>query len=347
MSDALPVRPFLQNLEAYTPGEQRAGEDIVKLNTNESPYPPAQAVIDAVADCARDLRTYPNPNADDLRAELAAYHNLSTDQILVGNGSDEILRLLVHAFVSPGDQIAITDPTYSLYQVLAASFDGASAIYPLDDQLSLSDDFINGGEALAFLPNPNPPLGTLFSSADIVRLCKGRNKGLVVIDEAYVDFAPSDTVGLLAELDNLAIVRTFSKSYSLAGMRVGYLLGQTELIACLMKIKDSYNLSHPAQVAARAAIQHRSVMQENVARIVEGREAARISLEALGYTVPESHGNFLFARHPQAAKHFAQLSARGIMVRYFDVDGLRDGMRITIGLPEEMQKLFAALKDIV
>jgi histidinol-phosphate aminotransferase len=200
---------------------------------------------------------------------------------------------------------------------------------------------------LSALPNPNPPIGTLYSRAQIAELCKARSDRLVVIDEAYVDFAPRDSVPLLHEYPNLAVTRTFSKSFSLAGMRIGYLLASPELITELMKIKDSYNLSHLAQVAGAAAIAGYSAMRENATKIIEERQALAQALSAMGYRVPESHGNFLFAFHPDARAHFLALHKRGILIRHFDTPGLRDGMRITIGTPRQMQALLDALREIL
>ncbi|MBN1865808.1 histidinol-phosphate transaminase [Candidatus Sumerlaeota bacterium] len=343
----LPLRPFLAKLHPYTPGEQRAGANIVKLNTNENPYPPATAVIDEVGRAAARLALYPDPVSDSLRRALAAYHGVHPEQILVGNGSDEILRLLVHATIDQGGKVAVVDPTYSLYPVLAAQFEGSTEIYPLVDRQRLPEEIFDGEEPILLLPNPNPPIGTLFSRAEIADLCRARPQTLVAIDEAYVDFARRDAVPLLAEFSNLAITRTFSKSFSLAGMRIGYVIADAALVAALMKIKDSYNLNHLAQVAAAAAIASAKEMERNCARIVETREWTVRELRALGYELPDSHANFVFAIRPDAGEHYAKLRERGILVRYFDTPVLRDGMRITIGTPEQMEILIAALKEIL
>ncbi|NQU43974.1 histidinol-phosphate transaminase [bacterium] len=347
MSPSLPLRPFLAKMDAYKPGEQLDGPRIVKLNTNENPYPPSPAVLTEIRSEAERLHLYPNPTSESLRRALAAYHGVELEQVLVGNGSDEILRLLIHAVVGPGQALGMVNPSYSLYPVLAKAFEGRTNYYPLIDLVRLPEDVFGGPEPIFILPNPNPPVGTLFTKAEIVRLCRERKGRMVVIDEAYVDFAQRDVVSLLVEFKNLVITRTFSKSFSLAGLRVGYLLGSTDLVAELMKIKDSYNMDRLSQVAAAAAVASVESMYRNRDRIVEERDRTAEELIRLGYRVPESHGNFLFAIHPRAAEHYSLLRQRGILVRYFDQEPLREGIRITIGTPEQMRALLAALKEIV
>ena len=318
MTPSLPFRPFLSELEAYKPGEQVDGGKIIKLNTNENPYPPSPGVLEEIEAGLHRLRLYPNPTSLALRRALAGYHGLDIEQVLVGNGSDEILRLLIQAFVGKGSKVAIVDPTYSLYPVLALQTEGEAEVYPLVNRESLSEPFFAGKEPLLILPNPNPPVGTLYSRAEIAKLCRARAGSLVVIDEAYVDFAPRDMVPLLWEFPNLAITRTFSKSFSLAGMRIGYLLGSAELIDGISKLKDSYNVNHLSQVAAAAAVAHVAEMQKHSDAIIETRNKTTESLRRMGYIVPESHGNFLFAIHPEAGRHYQELRKRHILVRYWD-----------------------------
>lgn len=344
---ALRLRPFLDSLEAYTPGEQLAGHGIVKLNTNENPYPPDPAVLAEIASAAGRLHLYPNPTCQPLRRALAAYHTLSIDQVLVGNGSDEILRLLIQAFIAPDKAIAVVEPSYSLYPVLSAWYEGTTTVYPLRNRQELPEELFGAPEPILLLPNPNPPLGTLFTRQEIARLCEERADRLVVIDEAYVDFATRDAVPLLGEYANLAITRTFSKSFSLAGARVGYVLASVELIAALMKIKDSYNVNLLSQVAAGAAIAAYPTMRANAGKIVAERVRTTEALRGLGYEVPESQGNFVFAIHPEARQHFEALRAVKILVRYFDAPLLRDGMRISIGMPEQMDRVIEVLTKAV
>lgn len=347
MTAKFPLRPFLEKMEPYTPGEQVNAPRVVKLNTNENPFPPSPAVLAEIQKTAERLHLYPNPTSEALRRALAGYHGVEPEQILVGNGSDEILRLLVHACIGPGQRIAAVEPSYSLFPVLAAEFEGKIQAYPLLDREKLPNDLFEGPEPLLFLPNPNPPLGTLFSRGEIARLCRDRANRLVVIDEAYVDFAPRDATPLLIEFSNLVITRTFSKSFSLAGARVGYMIGDAELVLQVGKLTDSYNVNRLSQAAAAAALGTSAVMRENRDRIVETRDKTAVALRKLGYRVPESHGNFLFAIYPDAKGHYQKLRERGILVRYFDRDGLRDGMRITIGSPDQMTRLLDALKEIL
>ncbi|HUT23233.1 MAG TPA: aminotransferase class I/II-fold pyridoxal phosphate-dependent enzyme, partial [Sumerlaeia bacterium] len=279
----IPLRSFLSGLEPYAPGEQPTGANFVKLNTNENPYPPPPAVIEAIAAASRRLHLYPNPASDALRRSLAAYHGVEPGQVLAGNGSDEILRLLVHAVISKGERIAVVAPSYSLYPVLSAFFEGGTETYPLVDREGLPEELFAGPEPLLLLANPNPPLGTFYSRAEIARLCRSRAPRLVVVDEAYVDFAPRDVVPLLAEFPNLAITRTFSKSFSLAGMRIGYLLAGSDLVREFMKIKDSYNLNHLAQVAAAAAIASAEHMRALRDEIIRTRAETTQALRELGY----------------------------------------------------------------
>jgi histidinol-phosphate aminotransferase len=347
MSPEFPIRPFIRKMEGYTPGEQPGGMDLVKLNTNENPYPPSKAVVEEVKHALRRVRLYPNPICDSLRRALAAYHGVEPEQILVGNGSDEILRLLIHAIIGEGDKIAVVDPTYSLYPVLAAAYGGETTVYPLENLEKLPPELFTGPEKLLFLPNPNPPIGTLYSRAEVAQLCRGRAKGMVAIDEAYVDFAPRDVVPLLFEFPNLVITRTFSKSFSLAGMRVGYLIGHADFVAELMKIKDSYNVGMLPQMAAAAAIASVGDMQAKREIIVETRAKTTQYLRELGYRVPDSHGNFVFASHPDARAHFKVLRERGILVRWFNHPLLQDGIRISIGTPEQMVRVIECLKECV
>jgi histidinol-phosphate aminotransferase len=347
MSETPKTRPLLDRLTPYTPGEQPTGTGVLKLNTNENPYPPPTAVIEEVrAATGERLRLYPNPTSESLRRALAAYHAVEPAQVLLGNGSDEILRLLVHAFVDPGQSIAMVDPSYSLYPVLSATFDGGTVTYPLKDLQGLPDTLFQSPEPLMFLPNPNPPIGTFYERSTIAELCRAREGKLLVIDEAYVDFAPRDMVPLLTEFPNLAISRTFSKSYSLAGMRIGYLLAHPDLIVNIAKIKDSYNLNALSQIAGAAAISSYSEMEENIRKIIQTRQWTTEQLTQLGYRVPTSHGNFIFAIHDRTREVFQQLKQRNILVRYFDTPRLANGMRITIGTQQDMQRLITALEEI-
>lgn len=347
MTFVFPLRPHLKTMQPYVPGEQQQGQHILKLNTNESPYPPSETVWNEIEQSFHRLRVYPPPAADGLCRALAAYHGVQMEQVFVGNGSDEVLRLLFHLFMDPtGGKAAMVAPSYSLYPVLAEMFGGQIEVYPLEKQEKLPKALFGGKEELLLLPNPNPPLGTFYSRSEVAELCRSREKGLVVIDEAYVDFAPRDVMPLLHEFENLAITRTFSKSFSLAGLRVGYLVSHPDLIAHIGKIKDSYNVNAVSQVAAAAAIASVQDMLSHRDQIIATREITTKRLREMGYTVPDSQGNFVYAMHPSARKHFEQLHAEGILVRYFEGRYLKKGMRVSIGTPEQMERFFSALEKI-
>lgn len=347
MPSSYPIRPYLQKMAGYTPGEQLAGVQIIKLNTNENAYPPAQSVVDAVAAAAHGLNLYPNPTCAPLRKALAAYHGVQPENILVGNGSDEILRIIVHAFIGKGDTLAVVEPSYSLYPILAQLFEGKTKHYALEGLERLPEAVFNGPEPLFMIANPNPPVGTLFTKAEIARLCRERAPRIVVVEETYADFAQKDCLSLLSEFSNLIITRTFSKSFSLAGLRVGYMIAHPDLINEFNKIKDSYNVNSLSQAAAGAAIAAYNEMHTNAACIIATRDKTANALQNMGYRVYESHANFLFVKHPDAKAHYLALRERNILTRYFDLPGLRDGIRISIGTEEQMEKVLAALKEIL
>lgn len=338
-------RPFLDALQAYVPGEQ-PGAGFIKLNTNEFPYPAAPEVLEAIRREASDLvRVYPNPTCEPLRAALARRHGVEPDQVLVGNGSDEVLRLLAHAWLDRDRTLSIVEPTYTLYEVLAAQFEGRVHVHPLEGQTGLPESLFRGGWDLCLLPVPNPPLGTVFPEADLRRLMQ--MAGLVVLDAAYADFADHcDFIPWIAQAPNLVVTRTFSKSHGLAGMRVGYAVGPRRVIEDLHKLRDSYNVNRISQAAALGALAADAYYRTRAREIVESREGLSGELRALGFDVPPSRGNFVFARHPRAAEVFAALRARRILVRHFNRPGLQDGLRITIGTPEENAALLDALRAI-
>ena len=341
-----PPREPVRRLRAYVPGEQPADRGIIKLNTNEFPYPPAAEVIEAVRrEAAASLRLYPNPTAAPLREALAEELSVGPDWILVGNGSDEILRLVFQAYVGPGDRVAAADPTYSLYPVLAAMFEGRFAAHRTDPEGALPEALFKARARLFVIANPNPPLGALYSIRDLARLAQKRNS-LLLIDEAYVAFAPCDCLSLAREHPNVVILRTFSKSHALAGMRVAYAVGRPAAIASLNKIRDSYNVNRVSQAAALAALRAKKYYKRKAEEIVATRERLRRALREMGYRVPRSSGNFVFARSGDGRRMMESLRERRILVRHFDEPGLRDGTRITIGTPQETDQLLAALRQI-
>jgi len=336
-------RAFLERLDAYVPGEQPREPGFIKLNTNEFPYPAAPEVVEAIRREAADtVRVYPDPTATALRQALGERYGVAAEGVLVGNGSDEILRLLAHAYLGAGRRLAVVQPTYTLYQVLAAQFEAQCDVHPLVGQTALPESLFTRPWDACFLPSPNPPLGTLFPDADLRRLA-GRGD-LLVLDGAYIDFAPGyRPAELLRDFPNLVLSGTFSKSFGLAGVRVGYALGRPELIAQLHKLRDSYNVNRISQAAALGALAASAYYRARCDELIASRETLCADLSRRGFSVPPSQGNFIFARHPRAAALYQALKARKILVRYFSHSGLEGGVRITIGRPEENAALVAAL----
>ncbi len=356
-------RASLTNVHPYVPGEQPADGQSVKLNTNENPYPPADAVLQAIAAVSGDqLRRYPPPTAEPFRKLAARTHGVSPDMVIATNGGDELLRLAVTAFCepqadSPQGGIGITDPTYSLYHTLAATGDVGVVRVPLAADWSLPADlveqFTQGGCRLIMLVNPHAPTGRLRSVdqlGDIARALRGR--AVLLIDEAYVDFADRDAVCLLdAGLDNLLLLRTLSKGYSLAGLRLGYGLGHRDLITVLDKARDSFNTDVLSQAAAAAALEHRDAAAQSWQAVQSERTAVTESLSDRGFDVPASQSNFILVTPPATGRDarsiYESLKQRSIFVRYFDQDRLRDKLRITIGTPQQNKALLAAIDEIM
>ena len=335
-------------MDGYIPGEQPQDAGIIKLNTNENPYPPSPRVYAALRKAINgSLRLYPEPLSDALRSAAAGVYGLKPSNIIAGNGSDELLSMLLRCFVGRGDRVAFPQPTYSLYDTLIDVQDGVRAAveYPADYSLPLTLAAQNA--ALTFLCNPNAPSGTLVSLPEIERLARSV-AGILVVDEAYVDFAESEgssSIPLIHRLDNLIVLRSFSKSFSLAGMRVGLAFASEEIVAGMMKVKDSYNLNRLSLVAATAALQDMAWMTRNVGRIQKSRKKLASALKRIGYEIYPSHANFILARKDgQNLKPvYENLKRRGILVRYFDVTGLQDCLRITVGTPKEIRALLTQM----
>lgn len=338
------IRKSVRTLEAYTPGEQPRVPGLVKLNTNENPYPPSPKVAKALAGLApRDLRLYPDPVCRNLRQVIADLHGVKLDQVFVGNGSDEILALCTRAFVEDDGEIGYFEPSYSLYPVLAAIRNVRGMATPLDDDFGWPVSGPGPG-SLFFMANPNAPTSTLFPKGVVRAFCR-KYPGVVLIDEAYVDFASEDCMDLAARLPNVLVMRTLSKSYSLAGIRLGYVVGPSDLIGVLFKIKDSYNVNRVTQIAAAAALSDQPYMRRNVKRIRATRVRLAAELERRNFCVMPSETNFLFARPGSGTARgmFAALKEQGILVRYFPGPRTGDFLRITIGSDEEVDQLLDAL----
>ena len=327
------VAKHIRKLEGYVPGEQPRSRRVVKLNTNENPYPPSPKCAKALADFdASRLRRYPDPDCNELRAVLAKLNGTVPERVFVGNGSDEILSLAARCFVEDDEAIGSLDPSYSLYKTLAA----------------IRNVPWNAGKTSLFLwTNPNAPTGEFAAPSKIAKFA-AKFKGVVIIDEAYADFARENCMALAtaAKNRNIIVMRTFSKSYSLAGLRVGYCVGPEDLIAALFKAKDSYNVDALAQTVALAAAKDQRWMKANVAKVRKTRMRFTRELEKRGWDVIPSESNFVFAKPPAplAAKEiFEGLKAKNIFVRYFPGPLTGERLRITIGTDAEMSALLSAL----
>ncbi len=318
----------------YVPGEQPADADEwLKLNSNESPLPPSPKVAAAVAGAAADLARYPSPVAEPLRTALAHFHGVVPDQVFVGNGADQVLDCCYRAFASPGDSVVRTDPGYSLLPVLAALFSARDEVVRIEPDGSLPLDFALRPAVLRIVVNPNSPTGHWIDPAALESMLAAAT-GIVAIDEAYCDFAPASCIPLLAAHPDWVVVRTLSKSHALAGLRVGYAIGASDVIADLNAVRDSYPVDRCAIAGAVAAIEDREHHGLIVATVV--RERARLSdgLRALDWTVEPSHANFVFAMPPLGvtpADAVRRLRADRILVRTFSIPGLDRGVRITVG----------------
>ena len=342
------VRPEIRALAGYTPGEQPQDRRYIKLNTNENPYPPSPRVLETVRACATaDLRLYPDPLANALRARAATVYGFPREQILVGNGSDDLLAMIVRACVGAGDRVVYPYPTYSLYDTLVA-IGGAVAVHlPFGPDFALPHGIAEAKGRVTFLCNPNSPSGTLVSVEEVEALSR-RVAGLLVVDEAYVDFAAASALELIHQRGNVIVLRTFSKSFSLAGLRIGLAFAAPQLIAELLKVKDSYNLSRVSIAAAVAALEDYAWMRANVERICRTRARLTDNLRGLGFTVPESQTNFVLARRSgrELRSLYEGLKQRGILVRYFPIPELFDAVRISVGTDEETDALLAALREL-
>jgi histidinol-phosphate aminotransferase len=354
-------RPNIASMRGYSWGEQPDNPETIKLNTNENPYPPSPKVGEALA--ALDvgaLRTYPPPTADPLRDKLARLHRLNRDNIVMTHGGDEGLRLAFTTFVEPGAPFGMAEPSYSLYPVLADIHGSQTVKIALDDDWQLPRSFATqlneAGANLACIVNPHAPSGTLLDADRLSRIANDFN-GVLLVDEAYVDFVdPSlqhDVTKLISVFDNLLVLRTFSKGYSLAGLRLGYLVGHKSLIDPLLhKTRDSYNVDLISQALGAAAIDDQAHAESTWAKVRQNRRSLREALIEQGFKVWQSQTNFLLAEAPlslpcNAAEIYQALKARDVLVRYFDTPDLDDKLRITVGTPEENAHLLSHLAEII
>jgi histidinol-phosphate aminotransferase len=345
------LRNSLAGFHPYVPGEQPPdGEGWVKLNTNESPFPPSPRVIEAIkAATDESLRLYPSPTAAPARQAIAKHFGLDPAQVILGNGADELIEMCLRAFVDAGDRVAFPTPTYPLLEPLVRLHEAIPSPSPTGEMFTWTTELMDDPAPLKFLVNPNSPTGTWHAGPSVARTLV-RSKGVVVLDEAYVDFAFESQVGLLAKHDNLLILRTMSKSYALAGMRIGFALGSPELIAALDAVKDSYNLDRLAIVAATAAIQDEEHHRKIVDHVVAERRWLELQLHELGFEHSPSEANFVFVK--PAARNVAAavvdaLREQRILVRYYDRDPIAGWFRITVGTRDQHERLLEVLKEIL
>lgn len=348
----------VHGLTPYVPGEQPKMSQLVKLNTNEHPYGPSPRVIEAIRTATDDgLRLYPDPNADALKAALARHHGLQSRQVFVGNGSDEVLAHAFMALLNRPGGLWFPDITYSFYPVYCGLYGIEHRAIALADDFSIRvDDYLPRDGAAAggiIFPNPNAPTGLQMPLAEVERLVAGNPQAVVLVDEAYVDFGGQSAAGLIDRYPNLLVCHTFSKSRSLAGLRVGYALGHPDLIEGLERVKNSFN-SYPmdrlALAGALASVEDDDHFRASCARVIEIREGLVSGLQGLGFQVLPSTANFVFARHPahRGAALSQALRERAIIVRHFaKPERISDYLRITVGNPEDCAALTAALRDIV
>jgi histidinol-phosphate aminotransferase len=345
------LKKALRGFEPYVPGEQPAdGEDWVKLNTNESPLPPSPKVIEAIKAAAGDsLRLYPSPTAAPARAAIASHLDLQPSQVLLGNGGDELIEMCFRAFAGKGDHVAYPTPTYSLFEPLCRIHEAVAVPHPSADGWTWTEELAEDPAPLKFVVNPNSPTGT-WSAEAAVEDVVARAKGVVVLDEAYVDFAPESCIGLLAKHNNLLILRTLSKSYALAGMRIGFAAGDPDLIAALDAVRDSYNMDRLAIVAAVAAIRDDVHHQAIVDHVIGERAWLAEKLREMRFEVAPSAANFVFVQPPPGSSAAAVTDAlreRQILVRHYDREPITGWIRITIGTRDQHERLLTTLEDIV
>lgn len=342
----------IRSLTPYTPGEQPKDRQFIKLNTNENPYPPAPAALEAIKQGAdASLRLYPDPEASALRRALATRYGVAENRIFVGNGSDEVLAFAFQAFFDEGAEIVFPDITYSFYPVYANLFGIKCRTVALNDDFTVPVDALCGGNAGVVIANPNAPTGIELPQADIIRILEANPDVVVIVDEAYVDFGGASAVELIDRYPNLLVVQTFSKSRALAGMRVGFAFGSENLIQAMNCVKNSFNsytLDRLALAGAAAAVADEDYFRTQCAKVIATRERTAQTLRENGFTVYPSKTNFIFVSHPTvpAKELFAGLRERGILVRYFDAPRIDNCLRVSIGTDADMDAFLKAMLEL-
>ena len=344
---------LVHTLTPYVPGEQPKVDNLIKLNTNENPYPPSPRVTVAIAEQNNDkLRLYPDPNSDILKQAIAAYHGMQTDQVFIGNGSDEVLAHCFQGLLNQDAPLLYPDITYSFYPVYCGLYNIDYELIPLNEDFEIVAEGYNRDCGGIIFPNPNAPTGRLLSLETIKQLVEMHPNRVVVVDEAYIDFGGESAIALVNDYDNLLVIQTLSKSRSLAGIRVGFAIGQAHLIEALERVKNSFN-SYPidrlALHGATASFADEEYFQESCQKIIHTRETLVSAMTEMGFDIVPSAANFIFATHPEkdAEKLALALRERKIIVRYFNKPRIDQYLRITIGTDSENNALISALQEIV
>ena len=353
MSNSNLFRPAIDKMQGYAPGEWPALDaGVLKLNSNENAYPPSPDVLAALSGFEAELlRRYPDPRAEDFCRVVSETFNIPTDWVIAGNGSDDVLTLLVRACAEGDRAIAYPTPTYVLYRTLAAMQPAKTTEIPYriegENWYLPVEQLLQADEAITFVASPNSPSGHIVPTSDLRQLAKGLS-GVLVVDEAYVDFAKEDALDLVREFENVMVLRTLSKGYSLAGLRLGFGCAQPALLSGLNKVKDSYNVDALALRLGAAAILDQDYKNACVRKIGENREVLAEGLREMGFWVGRSHTNFLLVKPPGNAKTiYQELKKQNILIRYFDEPELDDKLRITVGTPEQNRRLVGAIAKIL
>ncbi len=343
----------VKSIVPYVPGEQPKDQKYIKLNTNENPYLPSPRVLEAITGAVREnLQLYPDPGCDDLRTIISGYYSLEKENVFIGNGSDEVLAFSFLAFFDPGKPVYFPDITYSFYPVYADLFRIDYQVVPVDDDFSIPLNKFPCRAGGIIFPNPNAPTGKCLPLDEIRFLLEQNKDTVVIVDEAYIDFGGDSAVDYIRKYPNLLVIQTFSKSRSLAGLRVGFALGDGQLIEGLERVKNSFNsytLDRLALIGAAEAIKDQAYFKGTIDKIVQTRERTVGCLEGMGFHVIPSQANFIFIRHPRmnAATLFQRLRDKGILVRYFNKPRIDDFLRVTIGTDAEMNIFLAKTGEIM
>lgn len=344
------IRPSIAAMKGYKPGFQPdPKERYIKLNSNENPYPPSPKVKEALTNLNyEDLRLYPDPMSIELREKLGKLYGFSPDEVICGNGSDDILNTIIRTFVQPGEIIGFHEPTFPLYRILGIIQSAKVISIPLSEPYQ-NPPLPPKDCKVFFLANPNSPVGFAYSTDEVQKFAENI-QGILVVDEAYAEFARENALGLVRHFKNVLVVRTVSKSYALAGLRLGYAIGPRELINEMFKVKDPFNVNRLTQVLVSIALEDNIYTTKIISEIIKTREWFTNEIQNLGYDVIPSQGNFIFPRPPvrkKGIRFYERLLEHKVLTRYYDQEGLSDGVRMTIGTHQEMKKVLQIMEDIL